>query len=167
MESASVLYSVCIWKALKTKVLVKCSDLLVLHYGLSPVYYTVWQHMRSLGGTDGARGRLILWRYGRFSGKLLGFWSNIHLLQTRRLKWVPFMAPLRCCFWWKIKKGRRLMTSVPLYQWFQNKKYLNVLGILKNINSFRNFPYLKTPVGLLVPQTNHCLVLSKNCQTRS
>ena len=114
---------------------------------------------------SGAANSLKVWKV--FRKTLRGFWSNIRLLQMRRLKWVPFMAPLRCCFWWKKKKGRRLMTSIPLYQWFQNKKHLNVLGILKNINSFRNFPYLKTPVGLLIPQTNHCLVLSKNCQTRS
>ena len=80
----------------------------------------------------------------------------------------PFYGTTKMLFLMeKKKKGRRLMISIPLYQWFQNKKYLNVLGILKNINSFRNFPYLKTPVGLLIPQTNHCLVLSKNCQTRS
>ena len=122
---------------------------------------TTHETLGRYGWGSGVANSLKVWKV--FRKTLRGFWSNIHLLQIRRLKWVLFMVPLRCCF---DEKKKKVDNWWPLYQWFQNKKYLNILGILKNVNSFRNFPYLKTPVGLLIPQTNHCLALSKKCQTR-
>lgn len=142
MESASFLYSVCIWKGFENcNMLVKCSDSSVLHWGLfhcSSLFIRLfiilsdntWDAWEVGMGANS----LKVWKI--FGKTLRGLCSNTHRLQMRMLKWrVLFMVPLGCCFWQK----KKLEDWWPLYQWFQNEKYLNFLRLFKNVNS----PYLE------------------------